>query len=77
MNIALGRRRLAAVGWTKAGLILVGVVAAIYALTAAKTGGLIFHHWLLLPPRSYLALLGSAICFIVGAFLIGRGRRHD
>jgi hypothetical protein len=65
------------VGWAKAGLILVGVVAGIYALAEAKTGGLIFHDWLLLPPRSYLALLGAVVCLVAGAFLIGRGQRHD
>jgi hypothetical protein len=65
------------VGWAKAGLLIVGIGAGVYGLAEAKTGGLIFHDWLLLPPRSYLALLGSFFCLLVAAYLIGRGRRHD
>ena len=63
--------------WAKTLLILIGVGAGIYGLAEAKTGGLVFHNWLLLPPRAYLALLGSFLCLFVAAYMVGRGRRPD
>jgi len=44
----------------------------IYSLVEAKTRGLIFHNWLLLPPRSYLAGIVSLLALVVGTWQLAR-----
>lgn len=59
----------------KAPLFFVGLILSIYAVAEAKTGrGRLFDNWLLLPPRSYLALIGGVLCLLIASFLLGRGQ---
>jgi hypothetical protein len=62
------RERRISPGWKAAIAIAIGLVAGIYSLVEAKTGGLIFDNWLLLPPRSYLEGIVSLAALLVGTW---------
>lgn len=54
-------------------LLIAGALLGLFAVVEAKLGrGLIFHNWLLLPPRSYVAGLLALPMLLLGAWMLGR-----